>query len=200
MSNDFFVHKAESYEQVNHRVANVENIANIMLQCIEFLPSMKIMDFGSGTGLLLEKMAPSVRMISAVDISASMNKQLENKRDLLSCDLEIIEMDLSREFLDRKFDGIISSMTMHHIKDIESMFKKFHSMLNDNGFIAIADLDAEDGSFHTEDTGVFHFGFDRKELMNIAIKTGFRGVEAQLASTVKKPQGNFPVFLLTATK
>ena len=35
-------------------------------------------------------------------------------------------------------------------------------MLNDNGVIAIADLDIEDGNFHIEDTGVFHFGFERK--------------------------------------
>lgn len=200
MSNDFFMHKAESYEKVNHRVANVENIANAMLQSIDFLPSMKIMDFGSGTGLLLEKIAPSVRKVSAVDISKSMNAQLEQKRERLACELEIIELDLSREFLDREFDGIISSMTMHHVVDIESMLSKFHSMLNENGFIAIADLDTENGSFHTEDTGVFHFGFDRKELINTAIKAGFNGVEVKPASIVKKPQGDFPVFLLTATK
>ena len=60
MSNDFFKHKADSYETVNHRVANVENIAKGIVNRIQFESNMSIMDFGSGTGLLLEKIAPFV--------------------------------------------------------------------------------------------------------------------------------------------
>ena len=200
MTKDFFKDKAESYEQVNHRVVNVENIASSILGAIDFKSSMKIMDFGSGTGLLLEKIAPAVESIAAVDISKAMNEQLELKRDQLACELEIIELDLSKSDLDRKFDGIISSMTLHHVDDIESMFSKFYAMLNDTGFIALSDLDTEDGSFHTEDTGVFHAGFDREELINIATNAGFKNVEAKSASTVHMPQGDFSIFLLTATK
>jgi hypothetical protein len=66
--------------------------------------------------------------------------------------------------------------------------------------IAIADLDEEDGSFHTEDTGVFHNGFDRNELLNFAKNAGFKNLKIQTASTVIKPTGNYPVFLLTGEK
>ena len=37
------------------------------------------MDFGSGTGLLLEIIAPRVNKIAALDISKTMNKELESK-------------------------------------------------------------------------------------------------------------------------
>lgn len=200
MSNDFFKHKAGSYDQVNHRVANVDNIASSILNDIQLEPSMEIMDFGSGTGLLLEKIAPAVKKISAVDISKSMNEQLSQKSASLECELDIIELDLSRSRLPKKFDGIISSMTMHHIENIDAMFDTFASMLNEGGFIAIADLDTEDGSFHTEDTGVFHFGFDRTEFTRSAEKAGFSRIKITSASTVHKPQGDFSVFLLTAYK
>lgn len=199
MSNDFFKHKAESYEQVNHRVANVEKIASSILSRIHFSSGMNIMDFGSGTGLLLEKIAPAVGKISAVDISKSMNQQLEQKRASLGCELEIIERDLSKLNLDRTFDGIISSMTMHHVDDIKAMFEKFHAMLSSGGFIAIADLETEDGTFHTEDTGVFHFGFDHEELEEFAKRAGFNDVQVASVSRVHKPQGDYPVLLLTAT-
>ncbi len=198
MSNDFFKHKAESYEQDNHRVANVETIASSILSRIDFKPDMDIMDFGSGTGLLLEQIAPFVRSITAVDISKSMNQQLNKKRTSLDCELEIIEMDLTKSNLDRKFDGIISSMTLHHVDDLKTMFDKLYSMLNKGGFIALADLETEDGSFHTEDTGVFHFGFSCKELMDLATGAGFSHVEVNPASTVHKPYGDYPVLLLTA--
>src|SRR5690349_11612583 len=156
MTKDHFAPKAHSYEQNKDRVDNVANIADAILVRVPLNKSMHLMDFGSGTGLLLERIAPYVGKITAVDVSPSMNAQLREKLARLACEVEILEMDLAMSPLNRKFDGIISSMTMHHIKDVAAMFAKFHTLLNDGGFIAIADLDREDGDFHTEDTGVHH--------------------------------------------
>lgn len=197
MSNDYFEHKASSYEQNKNRVDNVENIAHSIHRAVKFDKTMHIMDFGSGTGLLLERVATQVGKITAIDISKSMNSQLNEKRNRLGCEIEILEVDLEKSHIEQKFDGIISSMTMHHIEDVSALFGKFHSMLNDGGFIAISDLDSEDGSFHTEDTGVFHFGFDRNAILKVASDAGFRNVDISSASVVHKPQGDFPVFLLT---
>ena len=128
-----------------------------------------------------------------------MNQQLEQKRANVPCELEIIEMDLTQSNLNRQFDGIISSMTLHHVDDLKSMFTKLHSMLKPNGFIALADLETEDGSFHIEDTGVFHFGFSTQELIKYASDAGFENIEVNPASIVKKPYGDYPVLLLTAS-
>ena len=197
MTNDYFEHKAGSYEQSKSRVDNVENIASSIHRAVKFDKAMHLMDFGSGTGLLLERVAAQVGKITAVDISKSMNSQLNEKRSRLGCEIEILEVDLEKSAIEQTFDGIISSMTMHHVEDVKSMFGKFHSMLNDGGFVAIADLDTEDGSFHTEDTGVFHFGFDREAIAKTAQEAGFRSVDIVSASVVHKPQGDYPVFLLT---
>ena len=200
MNKDFFQHKANSYESDKNRVDNVSNIANAIIKEIGLDKRMQVMDFGSGTGLLLEKIAPYVKKIVAVDMSASMNKKLNDKRDLLACELEILEIDLSKTTLDKKFDSIISSMTLHHVKDIRSILTDFYNMLDHNGTIALADLDTEDGSFHTEDTGVYHLGFNRDVLIKTAKDVGFKNVKIQNASIAHKPQGAYPIFLLTANK
>ena len=200
MSNDYFELKAESYDNDANRVGNVDNIANSILSSIPFNKNMHIMDFGSGTGLLLERVAPFVKKITAVDVSEAMCKQLNDKIKNLDCEVKILQLDLTKTKLDMKFDGIISSMTMHHIKDTQAMFNDFYTMLNDNGVIAISDLDTEDGSFHTEDTGVFHFGFDRTTFQDKAIAAGFKNVKIITASIDEKPHGKFPVFLLTGNK
>ena len=200
MSNDYFKQKAGSYDEDKNRVSNVDNIANSILSSMHFNKSMYIMDFGSGTGLLLERVAPFVKKITAVDVSEAMCKQLDAKRKTLDCELEILNLNLSKTKLDMKFDCIISSMTMHHIKDIQAMFNNFYSMLDDNGAIAISDLDIEDGSFHTEDTGVFHFGFERKSFQDKAVAAGFKNVKIITASIDEKPHGKYPVFLLTGNK
>ncbi len=200
MSNDFFAHKADVYEKDKNRVDNVNNIAKTILDKITFAPNMEIMDFGSGTGLLLEKIAPFVKKITAVDISESMNQQLDKKRALLGCELDIVAMDLASSDLPQKFNGIISSMTLHHIEDIDVILTKLMGNLSEGGFLAIADLDTEDGSFHTEDTGVHHFGFDRTYLEKRALDAGFVDVATHSASTVIKAHGQYGVFLLTARK
>jgi len=200
MKIDFFAEKAGSYEQNKGIVENIDNIATSILQAVKLKNTMHIMDFGSGTGLLLERISPYVGKITAVDISNSMNRQLNGKRGRLACDIEIKEIDLEKSDLEQKYNGIISSMTMHHIQNIEAMFEKFYLMLDNGGFIAISDLDREDGSFHTEDTGVFHFGFERDEISKAALKAGFRDIDVTSASFVHKPQGDYPVFLLTAVR
>ena len=200
MSKDFFAHHASSYEQNPSRVDNVDKIARTVIDSTVLDKHMHLMDFGSGTGLLLERVAPHVRKITAVDISKSMNEQLNRKREGLGCDLEILEIDLETDELANEFDGIISSMTMHHVRDVEAMFRKFHALVKEGGFIAISDLDKEDGSFHTEDTGVYHFGFHREEIAGMAKAAGFKEVVVIDASVINKPQGDFGVFMLKACR
>jgi len=198
LKKDFFAEKANDYDTKKNRTQNVINIAQGILKEISFSKKMKIMDFGSGTGLLLSKIAPYVGKITAIDISESMNNALKAKK--IACEIEILEMDLTTEKLNEKFDSIISSMTLHHINNVDELFKKFYTLLNNKGTIAIADLDIEDGSFHTTDTGVFHHGFDREKFKGFAKNAGFRNINIQSTSIVEKPTGSYPVFLLTAEK
>jgi len=200
MTIDRFANKADRYEQNQNRVDNVANIAQAILDTVQYQRDMHIIDFGSGTGLLLEKLAPHVRKITAVDTSPAMNRQLEEKRSRIACDLEVLEVDLVTTRVPLQVDGIVSSMTMHHIENIDAMFSTFHSMVRGGGFIAISDLDLEDGSFHSDDTGVFHHGFDRDAFARAALGAGFKQVQVASASVVHKPPRAYGVFLLTAIR
>lgn len=200
MTKDYFAHKAETFEQNKSRVDNVGNIADAILAAVRLDKAMHLMDFGSGTGLLLERVAPHVGKITAVDVSPAMNGQLRAKLERLPCEVELRELDLEKHDLPVRFDGVISSMTLHHIQDVQAMLTKFHAMLREGGFIALSDLDKEDGSFHTEDTGVFHAGFDREEIARIATAAGFHEVAISSASVISKPQGDYPIFLLTGRR
>jgi len=197
---DHFEHKSKSWDMSSMRVQNAKGIAELIVKNIKLAKKMNLMDFGAGTGLLSYFVAPFVSKITAVDNSPSMLLEFENKCDEFVCETGVIKKDLSTDTLDEKFDGIISSMTIHHLEDTVALFKKFHNMLNDGGFIAIADLDTEDGSFHSDGTGVFHHGFDREALEAIAQEAGFKEIHFELASTINKPHATFTVFLMTAVK
>ena len=197
---DHFAHKSKSWDMNSKRVKNAKGIAELIVNNIKLDKSMELMDFGARTGLLSYFVAPSVKKIVAVDNSPSMLVEFENKCDEFSCETEVIEKDLGADTLERKFDGIISSMTIHHLEDTAALLSKLYTMLNVGGFVALADLDSEDGSFHSDNTGVFHYGFDREALEVLAKEAGFKEIRFDLASTISKPHREFTVFLMTAIK
>jgi len=197
---DYFKEKSKTYSKDSKRVKNVQKIANGILKNINYTKDMELMDFGSGTGLLSIQIAPYVKKITAIDISPSMNETLLQNKHEVSCELDILELDLSKETIDQKFHGIISSMTLHHIEDINGLFEKFYTLLSDNGTLALSDLFSEDGSFHTENTGVFHFGFKKEFIIQCAKRANFRDIRCEQVSIAQKPHGEYPIFLLTAKK
>jgi hypothetical protein len=96
-------------------------------------------------------------------------------------------------------------MTLHHIKNITPLLKQFYSILLPTGQLAIADLDLDDGQFHSNNEGVFHFGFDREALQQMFIEIGFRDVRHLTAAQIEKPvEGGrirlFKMFLITGRK
>lgn len=198
---DYFHEKSKIYENEAARTNNVKNIGEAILERLTYdKTATHVMDFGSGTGLLTEQIAPFVRKMTTIDISPSMNEALRAKKDQLGCELTMLELDLVNTELDENFDGIISSMTIHHVEDVQALFHKFYRLLNSGGTIALADLDKEDGTFHTEDMGVFHFGFDQEKFVAWAQKAGFEDVSIEIVSVAKKPYGDYPIFLLTGRK
>jgi cyclopropane fatty-acyl-phospholipid synthase-like methyltransferase len=109
--------------------------------------------------------------------------------------------DIINEPLEEMFHGIVSSMAMHHVADTSDLFKTFYAHLKKDGFIAIADLEAEDGTFHSDGSdGVHHHGFDRDRLRKTIEDAGFLNVRFHPAYTVEKERRSYPIFVVTALK
>ncbi len=198
---DRFAVRADDYDETLYRLRYVDAMADEILKNISPSPEMTLIDFGAGTGLLTERIAPYVGKIVAIDISPSMIDKLRAKEADLPCELEILPIDLSREpYPGDSVDGIVSTMTLHHIRDTEAILKRLYDAIIPGGFLALCDVDTEDGSFHTVDTGVEHFGFDREELRKKAEAAGFVNVRLADAAVIRKPQGEYPAFLLYAEK
>ena len=199
-SKDLFAHKSKSWDMNSKRVKNASAIAELIVKNIKLDKGMHLMDLGAGTGLLSYMVAPFVGKITAVDNSPSMLKEFKSKCDDFACKTEIKEMDIVNYNPKEKYNGVISSMTIHHIEDTPALLDKLYHMVEDGGFIALADLDIEDGSFHDDNTGVFHYGFDRHKLAEYAQNAGFSDVTFSTASTISKPHADFTVFLMSAKK
>lgn len=202
MQKDLFEQKSKNWDMNSKRVESAKAITDNILKNINLDKEMHIMDFGAGTGLLSYFISHKVGKVTAIDTSPSMLKVFNEKAELFECPTSVLELNLVHDEIEEKieFDGIISSMTLHHIEDIKDILSKFYNLLPENGFIALADLDTEDGTFHSSNEGVFHFGFERDTLESIALEVGFKEINLLTTNTINKPHGSFNIFLLLAKK
>jgi len=197
---------ASSWDEEPRRVKLAGNVAAAIIDTIHPDRTMEVLDFGCGTGLVTLLLQPRVKSIIGVDSSRGMLDILEQKvreRGLtnvgtLFCDFERGDRPNGR------FNLIVSSMTLHHVPDQALLFRLFCDLLHPGGVLGIADLDAEDGSFHDDPTGVHHHGFDRMKIMSLLSEAGFVDCAAKTADVIVKgvAHGNreYPVFLITARK
>lgn len=195
---DLFSEKSENWDKNERRLMLATAIGDSLKANIALTPDMEVMDFGAGTGLLCSQIAQSVKKITAVDTSGSMLEKLSEKDDLRG-KVEIINQDIIAKPLTMKFDLVMSAMTMHHVEDTGHMIETLKKNLKPQGRVALADLDAEDGTFHAKEArGIFHHGFDRDNLKEKMENAGFVDISFTTAWTIQKEHRNFPVFLMTA--
>lgn len=208
-SSDPFAHHSQEYDTLEHE-ARARTIATAMIEKIELHRNMHIMDFGCGTGLLTKFVAPHVGSILAVDPSAAMLEQFKSKSfdcaTVTTLHGDVIQDDsILPQQEPRLFDGVLSSMVLHHVLDLEKLFAKLATWIVPGGFLAFSDLDrnSENGMFHDPEhqSGVHHHhGLDRVELARIAGQQGFVDIIFSTVDSIHKTTGDFPVFLMTARR
>lgn len=177
-----------------------EGVFAAMQDAVRFSPQLTVMDFGAGTGLVATRIAPLVDCVLAVDVSPSMLEQLAQKPELKDR-AEVICQDILQTPLGRQVDLIVSAMAAHHVEDTDRLLRTLLDHLRPGGQIALADLDAEDGTFHPPGIeGVFHAGFDRDTLAAKAREAGFTDTSFVTACEVDRDGRRYPIFLFTATR
>lgn len=197
---DLFRDKAADWDSRPVPMQISEGVFAALAARVPLAPHLTVMDFGAGTGLVASRLAPHVGTILAVDISPAMLAQLAAKPELAGT-VEIVCRDLLEAPLGRTVDLIVSAMAMHHVQDTGRLVRTLFAHLAPGGRIALADLDAEDGTFHPPGVeGVFHHGFVRAVLEGHLADAGFVDIAFATACQVRKEERRYPIFLVTATR
>jgi len=198
--------KAAEWDQNPIIWERAEAIANEIKRLIPLKKQMTALEFGAGTGVTSFILKDFLKEITLMDNSSEMVKVMNNKIKTSRVEnLKTLNFNLEQDdFKDAKFDFIFNQMVLHHITDIKNIITKFYNLLNPGGFLAIADLYTEDGSFHGEGFAG-HKGFDPAELSGLLLKSGFQNITHHQCFVINKEISvaktkQFNVFLLIAQR
>lgn len=202
MDTAHFDDSAATWDDDPDKVARAREVAHRVLEVVQTGPATRVLEYGAGTGLVTQALADRVGPVTLADSSAGMRSVLEAKvaAGALPQDARIWDLDLeSQPVPDDRFDLVVSSMVMHHVGDLSRVLSGFAGLLEAGGSVCVADLDSEDGSFHTYDFGGHH-GFDRGEIASALEAAGFADVAVTDGTQIERDGRTYPVFLASGRK
>lgn len=204
MSTHSFDDKAATWDEDPDKARQSGEVARGIAAAVPLAPRSRVLEYGAGTGLvtiaLLEELIePSLTL---ADNSSGMRQVLADKVEagVLPSPTRVSDLDLETHPVPTdRYDLIVSSMVMHHVKDLDVVLGAFVELLAPGGHLCIADLDKEDGSFHQHDFDGHH-GFDRVSLQASLEEAGLTGVTISDCSSITRDDATYPVFLAVARR
>lgn len=205
-----FDSRAKTWDFDPMKVERAQKVAEALRAALPLQPGLTALEYGCGTGLLSFALRDDFAHITLADTSQGMLDVLTAKiadsgiRNMtpLKLDLTTDPGPASRQSLEpaSRFDVTYSLMVLHHIPNTDFILRQFHALLKPGGWLAIADLDREDGTFHADGTTDVHLGFERGALQKQAEAAGFGEIKISTAYQIRKHGRAYPVFLLVGKK
>jgi 2-polyprenyl-3-methyl-5-hydroxy-6-metoxy-1,4-benzoquinol methylase len=197
-----FDEMAKTWDADPAKVERARVIAELLPQRLALTRATTVFEYGAGTGLVSQMLAPHVGPLTLADPSKGM-------RDAMAAKVAGLELPEGTRIwptqLDshatpaERFDLVITVQVLHHVEDLDSVLAGFAAMTEPGGHLAIVDLEAEDGSFHGDGFGGHH-GFHRPELQAQIEAAGFSDVRFEHAYDLEKDGHAYPLFLALATR
>ena len=195
--------RAATWDDDPAKVERARAIAAAIARAVPIAPSMSALEYGAGTGLLGFMLRDRLGDLALADVSDGM-LEVAARKIAASGDARVraVKLDLlAGPPPPERYDLVFTAMTLHHIPDTGGILRAFRSILRPGGWLCIADLDREDGSFHGAGFDG-HLGFDRAELGAQARAAGFASASFDTAWEMQKPVAGsmrtFPIFLMVA--
>lgn len=200
-----FDHKARDWDQNTQYQERAAAVAASLVERVPLRPGLRALEFGAGTGLLSFALAGHFREIVMMDSSSEMVRVMEEKvaEGHFSHLIPHFGELTVKSFPPESFDLIYNLMVMHHVEDIPGILRLFHELLRPGGWLVLADLYSEDGTFHSKGFHG-HKGFDPQELRRELEAAGFEFREVRPCYVTRKEKEGvireYPVFMMTARR
>lgn len=164
------------------------------LQQVVDIQSIRVLDFGCGTGLLSQKLSPLVKDIVALDSSEAMIEQLDSKQ---LKNVEPVVDTLSRGLVAmhpafrHQFDLVVASSVCSFLPNYSDVADIVYSLLNKGNYFVHWDWFSEDDQEGT---------MNPRHVLQVLSSVGFDEVEVTTPFSIDTPRGKLTVLMATAKK
>lgn len=159
-------------------------------------PGIKILDIGCGAGSIDFYLGNLGYNVTGIDISSlAIDSCIRTSKNLKLKNVKFKKIDFPDKTLNEKFDFIIFTEVIEHLRDDQLSIKKIHSLLNPNGilFLSTPSVNAplyKLGITRKFDRRVGHLRrYSKENISNIITQNGFKIIN------IKKNEGVVRNFL-----
>ena len=134
---NYFDEQAKDWDADPMKVERARMVADAIRKIIPLTRDMSAFEYGCGTGLLSFALQSNLGQITLADTSQGMLDALAKKIQSSGVNnMSGLKLDLTIDPLPaQKFHVAYSLMTFHHIPDTRDILKKFHALLESNGYL-----------------------------------------------------------------
>jgi ubiquinone/menaquinone biosynthesis C-methylase UbiE len=154
VTKNWFSNWSNEYDNTLGKIGFHSDLLSTMAKNITIRSGDKVLDIGCGTGLLSLKLLQKTDcLITGIDNSKEMMAIFRNKIQKLNLKSKITckMMDANDlNFQKVTFDKIVSSVTLHHIKNKTTLIKKVHKILKPGGVFVIGEIDMDTTGKHND--------------------------------------------------
>ena len=206
MDGEFFDRAAATWDDDPAKVERAAAVAHRLAADLPLGPASRVLEYGAGTALVAQALAPHVGPITLAEPSEGMRSVIEAKvsAGALPAGTRAWPLDLAIDPApDERFDVVVTVLVLHHVPDLAPVLAGFARLLDPGGRLAIVDLEEEDGSFHAgHGAGSLHVhhGFARSALAEQLGAAGFSEVAFDHVHDMEKDGRTYPLFLATAIR
>ncbi len=197
-----FDRMATTWDDDPAKVERARVVAELLTEQLRPTTSTSVFEYGAGSGLVAQHLAPHVGPITVSDPSAGMRAAMSAKVEAatLPASTPVWSTDLDVDPPpEARFDLVVTVQVLHHVRDLDRVLAGLAALTAPGGHLAICDLEREDGSFHGDGFGGHH-GFDRDDLASRIRAAGLEQVSFQHAYDLRKNDHDYPLFLAIASR
>ncbi len=210
-----FDERAGTWDDDETRTERTRAVAEQMQRALGERTYHRGLDFGAGTGSLSLLLADRFDEVVLVDTSRGMLEVAAGKvaaagptltAKVAGLPLDLTEPGAAAAAGLAPVDVVYSLMALHHVQDVDPLLSTFRDLLAPDGLVLLADLEAEDGSYHAADSGFHgHHGFDRTALERSLTAAGLVPMSYRTVATARRTdhegrERHYPVFLAVARR
>ena len=125
------------YDSNENKTRDLEAIA--LRESLNDIPFETCLEIGCGTGKNSQWLITKANHVTAVDLSTEMLAKAKEK--INSDKIQFVQADITQDWnYQNKFDLVSFSLVLEHIENLEAIFEKTTSVLNNGGHVYIGEL------------------------------------------------------------